>query len=73
MYDHLIGKRIKLLDMKDDPSFGKTLNSGDLGTVESIDEVHMQNRLLSFVQVWVKFDNSSYIALLMNEDKFEVV
>lgn len=71
MYDHLIGKRIKLLNMRKDPAFGKTLFEGDLGTIESINPVHMAPR--PFTQIWVKFDNGSYIALLMDVDNFEVV
>lgn len=70
MYDHLIGKRIKLLNMIDDPGFGKTLHKGDLGTVESVDTVDMQP---PFTQIWVDFDNGIYIALLVGIDKFEVV
>ena len=69
--DNLVGKRIKLLDMKDDPSFGKTLHKGDRGIIESIDEVKMAPR--PFTQVWVKFDNGSHIALILYVDKFEVV
>ena len=65
---YLIGKRIKLLDMKDDPSFGKTLHAGDLGTVEDVDRVNMAPR--PFTQVWVKFDNGDYIALLLGVDSF---
>ena len=68
---YLIGKRIKLLDMKDDPAFGKTLNKGDLGTVEDVNTVHMAPR--PFTQVWVKFDNGSHIALLMGVDSYEVI
>lgn len=71
MYDHLIGKRIRLLRMRADPSFGKTLFEGDLGTIESINTVKMSPRL--FTQIWVKFDNGSFIALLMDIDNFEVV
>ena len=70
MYENLIGKRIKLLDMKDDPSFGKTLNKGDLGTVE---DVYTVNMIPPFTQIWVNFDNGVSIALLSDADKFEVV
>jgi len=71
MLKDLIGKRIRLLDMPDDPSFGKTLHAGDLGTVEDVNRVHMHPR--PFTQVWVKFDNGAYLALLLTVDSFEVV
>lgn len=57
--------------MENDLSFGKTLNRGDLGTVDSINTVNLPSK--PFTQVWVKFDNGSFIALLMGIDTFEVV
>lgn len=71
MYEYLIGKRIKLIHMGNDPSFGKTLNRGDLGTVKDVNTV--DTLLEPFTQVWVEFDNGSFIALLMGVDTFEVI
>lgn len=71
MLEHLIGKRIKLLDMKNDLAFGKTLNRGDIGTVTDVNRVDLPPR--PFTQIWVKFDSGSYIALLMGEDRFEIL
>ena len=71
MFEKLVGKRIKLLDMLHDPAFGKTLNKGDLGTVEDVYTVNMAPR--PFTQIWVNFDNGVSIALLSDVDKFEVV
>jgi len=70
MYDHLIGKRIKLHHMPNDPSFGKSLHRGDLGTIESVDTVNMK---YPFTQVWVRFDNGVHIALIMYVDTFTVI
>lgn len=66
--EHLVGKRIELVHM-DDPY--TTLKPGDLGTIESIDKVDLPPR--PFIQVWVKFDNGSHIALLYGEDKFNIL
>ena len=67
MYDSIIGKRIRLLSMKNE----QVLHKGDLGTVESINTVHMGPR--PFTQIWVKWDNGSSIAILPEVDRFEVV
>ena len=71
MSENLIGKRIKLLNMLNDPSFGKTIHKGDLGTVDDVNHVTMAPR--PFTQIWVKFDNGAYITLLLAVDSFEVV
>ena len=55
--------------MRDDPTWNKTLKKGDLGTIESVSHVDAFNE----TQVWVKFDNGSYLALLVGVDEFEIV
>ena len=71
MLEDLVGKRIKLLDMKNELSFGKTLKRGDIGTVVDVNKVNLLPK--PFTQIWVKFDSGSFIALLMGEDRFEIL
>lgn len=64
-----VGDRIKVLSMKDDPSWNNTIYYGDEGVVTDI--IHID--FLSETQVWVKFNKGSYLALLKGVDSFEVV
>lgn len=66
--DFLIGKRIKLLHTSD--SFTR-LKAGDLGTVVDVDTVNLPPK--PFTQVWVEWDSGSSLALIVGEDKFEVL
>jgi len=62
-----IGDRIKILHMKDDPSWNKSICLGDIGTVIDIDTID----LLEQTQIWVQFDNGSRLALLEGIDRYE--
>lgn len=64
----LIGKRIRLTYTSDQYT---SLKPGDEGLVVDVDTVNLPPR--PFSQVWVKWDNGSNLALIMGEDRFEVL
>ena len=68
MYEHLIGKRIKLVSTGD--SYTK-LKPGDLGTVVDVDTVNLPPR--PSTHIWVKWDNGSRLALIQGEDSYEII
>lgn len=57
---YLIDKRVRLISMKGEDS----LKSGDEGTIEHIDDIG---------QIHVKWDNGSSLALIPEEDEYEVI
>ena len=63
------GQRIRLVSMRNDPSWNKTLRKGDEGTVESVSCIDITGD----TQVWVDFDNGTHIALLLGVDQFEII
>ncbi len=68
MLENLIGKRIKLVHTIDPYT---KLKPGDLGTVVDITPVTMAPR--PFTQIWVNWDSGSNLALILGEDRYEVI
>ena len=64
----LVGKRVRLLHTSDPYTL---LNRGDEGVVFDVWEVDLPPK--PFVQVWVKWDEGSTLALILGDDNFEVV
>ena len=71
MYEYLIGKRIRLLDIKNNVIFGKFLKAGNLGTVNETNTINIESKL--FTKVWISFDNGVSLALLTGIDSFQVL
>ena len=64
-----VGDRVKVLYLKDDPAWNNSIHSCDEGVVESIDKIDLFNE----TQIWVKFDEGSYLTLLEGIDRYEVI
>lgn len=63
----LIGKRIKLISTSDPYT---SLKPGDMGTVVDVQRVDLPPR--PFIQVWVRWNNGSRLALIQGEDHYEI-
>lgn len=64
------GSRVKLISTND--PFTDLINNVYIGTVRDIRLVNFPND--SFTQIWVKWDNGSYFAIVPETgDKFEVL
>ena len=61
-----IGDQIELIHT-DDPY--TNLKKGDRGIVKDIDEIHFINER----QIWIKWDNGNFLALLDGRDLFRIV
>ena len=64
----LVGKRVRLLHTNDPYT---NLKRGDEGVVFDVWQVDLPPK--PFVQVWVKWDGGSSLALIFGEDNFEEV
>lgn len=71
-----IGDKIKLISMakdpntkQNDPSWNKTIHTGDFGTVVGIANAEAFNT----TQIWVHFENGSRLALLEGIDTYEII
>lgn len=58
---HLLGKRVRIIDMPDDPC---PVETGTLGTVNYIDDIGT---------IFVKWDNGRSLGLVPGIDKWEYV
>lgn len=63
--DNLIGKRIRLIDMPNDPC---PIPTGTTGTVQSVTPPFQGS-----TQVMVKWDNDRTLSLVVPPDRFEVI
>ena len=68
MFENLIGKRIKLVHTNDQYT---KLKPGDLGTVVDVNQVRMG--IKPWIQIWVKWDNGSRLALIYGIDQYEIL
>ena len=65
MYEHLVGKRIKLLSMPNDPN---PIPVGSEGVVEIVG-----SEFEGSTQIFVKWDNGSNLILLGGVDHWQVI
>jgi hypothetical protein len=65
--DHLVGKRIRLIEMPKDPC---PVPPGTEGTVEEVTVVRMRPQ---WTQIWVKWDNGRTLSMAVPPDRFEVI
>ena len=65
MFEHLVGKRIKLTSMQNDPD---PIPVGSEGVVEMIG-----SEFQGSTQIFVKWDNGRSLILLSDVDRFEVI
>ena len=65
MFEHLVGKRIKLTSMQNDPD---PIPVGSEGVVEMIG-----SEFQGSTQIFVKWDNGRSLILLSDVDEFEVI
>ena len=63
-----VGKRIKLISTDDQCT---RLKTGDMGTISDL--TRLPQSLGNTLQIWIRWDNGSHLALLDGQDKYLII